>query len=213
MTGIAPALRVGFNLNNTALVQKTATGYTGVAPDLARRIAEAAGRALVPVDYPNARSAVEAVGDGWDIAFLALDPARADRMCFSTPYHSVSASFAVPNAHPAQSCTDVLHSATPIASPKGAAFHTKLVALTPQGPLHTAPTPAEARALFEADSTTALAGIRDTLLAANLVGCRVLSDEFARIEQAIALPKGADALLALVNEIVESFLHARATDP
>lgn len=212
-TAQATVLRVGFNLNNTALVQKTASGYTGIAPELARRIAEAAGRALVPVDYPNARSAVEAVGGGWDIAFLALDPARTDRMCFSRPYHSVSATFAVRKDHPAQNCTDVLHSATPIASPNGAAFHSKLACLTPQGGLRTAPTPAEARTLFEADDTTALAGIRDTLLAANLAGIRVLSDEFACIQQAVALPKSSDALLLLVNGIVDSFLHDRATDP
>lgn len=93
--GRSGVLRAALNLNNAALVQKAGNTYTGLAPDLARCIAAAMGRQLRFLGYPSARAIVEDTAYHWDIAFLAIDPSRVDRLSFSKPYHRVGATFLV----------------------------------------------------------------------------------------------------------------------
>ena len=199
------ALRVGLNMNNAALIRKDGAGYTGVAYALAQRLADAAGLRLEPVEYPNARSVVDAVGSDWDIAFLAIDPARTDRIAFSGPYRSVEATFLVRDRAPNLRCSDVLASGDPILSARGAAYHAQLEPLAKPEALIVAASPAEALERFRSGEGSALAGIRNTLAAQEDAGFGVVPDCFARIEQAVALPLHNRAQLGFVNEIVSAF--------
>jgi polar amino acid transport system substrate-binding protein len=94
-------LRVAINFGNPILVQKDAkTGEAkGVSPALARQLASKLG---VPADfiaYKEAGKVFEALKSGaWDIAFLAIEPARAESIDFTAPYVIIEGAYAVPAA-------------------------------------------------------------------------------------------------------------------
>jgi polar amino acid transport system substrate-binding protein len=194
-----PSLRVALNMNNTALVQRAGDGYTGLAVHVAERVGAAMGLPLTFIEHPSAQSVVQAGPDGWDIALLAIDPSRADRMVFSDPYHSVEATFLVRDSPARRSCVEILEGNHTIMSAKGAAYQARLSALTPTGPLVIANSPDEARQRFLRGEGHALAGIRETLESSRIPGTRILPDNFAQIEQAVAVPVHAEAQIALIN--------------
>ena len=149
---------------------------------------------------------VQAVPDGWDIAFLAIDPSRTDRIAFSDPYHSVEATFLVRDTLAYQSCAEVLLGDHMIISAKGAAYQARLSALTPKGSLVVATSPDEARQRFLQGEGHALAGIRETLESVKIPGARILPDNFARIEQAVAVPVLANGQIAPINRTLRKML-------
>jgi polar amino acid transport system substrate-binding protein len=200
--GANPALRVALNMNNTALVQRTSDGYTGLAIQIAERIGAEMGTPLTYVEHPNARSVLQAEPDGWDLAFLAIDPARRDRIAFSDPYHSIEATFLVRDGLQVRSCEDILRGDHTMLSAKGAAYQARLSALGPKGPIVLAASPDEARRRFVNGEGAALAGIRETLEASRLAGTHVLPDSFAHIHQAVAVPIRNRAQIALINKIL-----------
>jgi len=69
----------------------------GVAVDLARELGT---RIHVPVElvgYDSAGKMFEAVKAGaWDVAFLAIDPGRADEIDFTAPYVEIQGTYLVP---------------------------------------------------------------------------------------------------------------------
>lgn len=186
-------------MNNTALVQRAGDGYTGVAIRIAERIGAELGLPLTFIEYPNAQSLVQAVADGWDVAFLAIDPSRTDRIAFSDPYHIVEATFLVREDLSHLSCAEILRGNHMIMSAKGAAYQARLEALTIKGPVTVAASPDEARQRFLGGEGHALAGIRETLESVRGPGARILPDSFARIEQAVAVPVSVKDLIALIN--------------
>lgn len=200
------ALRVALNMNNTALVQLAGDGYTGLAVRIAERIGAEMGAPLAFVEHPNAQSILQTEPDGWDIAFLAIDPSRTDRIAFSDPYHSVEATFLVRDTLAHRSCAEILQGDHMIMSAKGAAYQERLSALTPKGPLVVATSPDEARQRFLCGEGHALAGIRETLEAAKIPGASILPDNFARIEQAVAVPVLANAQIVLINRTLRKML-------
>jgi polar amino acid transport system substrate-binding protein len=73
-------LRAAINVGNAVLAQRDAAGGepTGVSVDLARELARRLGVPVQLIVYDAAGKVVEAGRAGaWDIAFVALDPARA----------------------------------------------------------------------------------------------------------------------------------------
>ncbi len=200
------ALRVALNMNNTALVQRAGDGYTGLAVRIAERIGAEMGARLTFIEYPNAQSVVHAVPDGWDIAFLAIVPSRTDRIAFSDPYHSVEATFLVREDLAHRSCAEILQGDHMIMSAKGAAYQARLSALMPKGPLVVATSPDEAQQRFLHGEGHALAGIRETLDSVKIPGARILPDNFARIEQAVAVPVRANGQIALINRTLKEML-------
>ena len=200
--GANPALRVALNMNNTALVQRTGDGYTGLAIQIAERIGAETGTPLTYVEHANAQSVLQAEPDGWDLAFLAIDPSRRDRIAFSDPYHSIEATFLVRDGLQVRSCEDILRGDHTILSAKGAAYQARLSALRPTGPIVLAASPDEARLRFLNGEGDALAGIRETLEASENTETHVLPDSFACIHQAVAVPVRNRAQIALINEIL-----------
>ncbi len=201
--GACSPLRVALNMNNTALVQRTGDGYTGLAIQIAERIGGEMGTPLTYVEHPNAQSVLQAEPDGWDIAFLAIDPSRTDRIAFSEPYHSIEATFLVRDGLQDRSCEDILRGDHTIIGAKGAAYQARLSALSPKGPIVVAASPDEARLGFLNGEGDALAGIRETLEAFKLAGTHILPDSFACIQQAVAVPVRNSAQMALINEILQ----------
>lgn len=89
-----------------------------------------------------------------------------------------------------------------IISATGAAYHARLSAFTPKGPIVLAASPDEARVRFLSGEGHALAGIRKTLEALKIPGTHILSDSFACIQQAVAVPVRDSAQIALINKVL-----------
>ena len=98
---LAPSgvLRAGINLSNFLLVSgKSATGEPeGVAPDMARAIAERLGVPVAYVTFPRPGELADAAGGNvWDIGLIAAEPARAEAIAFSPAYAEIEATYLVP---------------------------------------------------------------------------------------------------------------------
>src|SRR5258707_3159754 len=95
-------LRAAINLGNPALAKRDAAGQVaGITIDLGRMLADRAGAAFVPVLYPNVGALVDGARVGaWDIAFAAVDPARADALEFTAPYMEVGNTLIVRSSSP-----------------------------------------------------------------------------------------------------------------
>lgn len=121
VSSIAPTgfLRVAINTANEVLVSFPKVGapevagpkpeYQGVAPDVARLLAEAlgVGVVIVPFNNPNELAAA-AETEQWDIAILGNEPVRAEIIDFTAPMLEIEATFAVPpESHLMQPMNDV----------------------------------------------------------------------------------------------------------
>src|SRR5918999_4010509 len=88
---LAPSgtLRAGINYGNPILAQKDpATGeLRGITVDLARELARRIDVPVQLVPFDAAGKMTDALKTGaWDVAFLAVDPARAEEISFTAPY-------------------------------------------------------------------------------------------------------------------------------
>ena len=100
LSDLAPTgkLRVGINYGNPVLATRDpASGdLRGVAVDLARELGR---RVNVPVElvaFESAGKMFDAVKAGaWDVAFLAVDPGRADQIDFTAPYIEIEGTYLV----------------------------------------------------------------------------------------------------------------------
>ena len=97
-------LRAGINLSNFLLVTgKSPSGEPeGVAPDMARAIAERLGVKLKLVPFETPGELADAAGsDVWDIGLIGAEPVRAEKITFSAAYVEIEATYLVPvsNSH------------------------------------------------------------------------------------------------------------------
>src|SRR4029079_10204949 len=96
-------LRAAINFGNPILATKdAATGEPrGLSVDLPRELGK---RLRVPVElvtYDSAGRVVEALKSGaWDVAYLAIDPARAVDIGYSAPYVVIEGAYLVPKESP-----------------------------------------------------------------------------------------------------------------
>jgi polar amino acid transport system substrate-binding protein len=201
-------LRVAINLGNPVLAQQPpgAREPGGVSVALAREL----GRRLkVPVDFRtyDAAGKVTAAlqGEGWDLAFLAVDPLRADVMTFTHPYVVIEGTYIVPEDSPLRSIADVDRAGVRVAVGRGSAYDLFLARELKHAVRVQAPSSAEALDLFVRDRLEAAAGVRQPLLAfaAGHPGLRVVPGKFMSIRQAMAVPKGREAGARGLNAFVE----------
>ena len=91
-------LRAGINLSNFLLVTgKTMAGDpVGVAPDMAKAIADHLGVGLQLVPFPSPGPLADAaVDDVWDIGLIGAEPQRATHIQFSDAYVEIEATYLV----------------------------------------------------------------------------------------------------------------------
>ena len=201
-------LRVAINLGNPVLAQRApgSAGLQGVSVELAR---ELAGRLRLPIDfltYDGAGKVVDAVGEGaWDLAFLAIDPVRADVIAYTHPYVVIEGTYLVPAGSPLRSIEDVDRAGVRVAVGRGSAYDLYLTRALKQAQRVEAPSSAEALELFLRDKLEAAAGVRQPLadFAGAHPGVRLLPGRFMSIRQAIAVPKGREAGLPYLNAFIE----------
>jgi polar amino acid transport system substrate-binding protein len=92
-----PTLRFAINLGNAVLASLTPDGQpAGITVELAKDIARHLHCRPEFITYPAAGKVVEDAGqDVWDIAFLAIDPKREDRLRFTSPYITIKGTLLV----------------------------------------------------------------------------------------------------------------------
>ncbi|HJD44521.1 MAG TPA: ABC transporter substrate-binding protein [Candidatus Paenalcaligenes intestinipullorum] len=200
-------LRVAINYGNPVLAQRHASDNfpQGVSADLAREIARRLG--VVPrfISYDAAGKVFEGLDTNtWDLAFLAVDPVRAEKIAFTKPYVLIEGTYLVAESAPFQSVVDLDQDGLRIAVGKGAAYDLYLSRELKHASIERAATSPAAITLFVDRNLDAAAGVRQPLeaYAQTHSGYRVLDDAFTTIQQAVAVPKGRDLAQAWLENFV-----------
>ncbi|MEO8716496.1 MAG: ABC transporter substrate-binding protein [Acetobacteraceae bacterium] len=211
-------LRAGINMGNFLLVTgKSPSGDPeGVAPDMAREIAQRLG---VPVKYvPFARPgelADAAGGDVWDIGLIGAEPARAEKIAFTAAYVEIEATYLVPAGSSLRTVEEVDRKGVRIAVTARSAYDLWLARNIRNAELVRSESLDGAYDQFIAEKLDALAGLRPRLLSdvQKLPGARILDGQFTAVQQAVGTARqnaeGARFLRDFVEEAKASGLVAR----
>ena len=193
---LAPSgvLRVGINLGNPVIAQPDPGGGDprGVGPALGRELARRAAVAVRFVKYETAGLMADAVVRGeWDVAFLAVDPARAAQIAFTDPYVLIEGAYMVPEASPIRRNADVDREGVRIAVGLKTAYDLYLTREIMHATLVRSASSKAAIAQYLREGLEAVAGVRQPLAAAAKAhpGQRVLDESFMVIRQASGVPK------------------------
>jgi polar amino acid transport system substrate-binding protein len=207
---IAPSghLRAAINFGNPVLAQKDPqTGAPrGVSVDLARELGRRLGVPVDLVTFDAAGKVFDALkADAWDVAFLAVDPVRANEITFTAPYVVIEGTYLVPDGSPLRAIEDVDRAGMRVAVARGSAYDLYLTRALQKAQLVRAATGVEAMDTFRRDGLDTAAGVKQALVtfAAQHPGLRVIPGRFMIIEQAVGIPKAHDAGAAYVRAFVE----------
>lgn len=207
---IAPTrtLRVAINYGNIVLAQKGPDGEPGgISADLGREL----GRRLkIPVSFTTFDTAGKVVNalNGpatWDVAFLAIDPKRAERIAFTPPYVIIEGAYMVPKDSSLQENAQVDKLGVRIAVGRNTAYDLYLARALTSAERVFAPTSQAALDLFRRERLDAVASVRQLLeiYARDHADVRVLPGRFMVIEQAVAVPKERDTALTYLSPFIE----------
>lgn len=201
-------LRVGINLGNPVIAQPGADGGDpkGVGPALGREVAQRLGVPLQYLTYETAGKLADAVKAGaWDVAFLAVDPARATDIDFAAPYVHIEGTYVVREGSPFLGVGDIDREGVRIAVGNKTAYDLYLTREIKRAQLVRGPTSLAAIEQFVGESLEAAAGVRQPLdkFAASHPGYRVLADSFMVIRQASGVPKGRANAHAFLAAFIE----------
>lgn len=204
------ALKVAINTGNRALVQYDGEDLRGVSPALARKLAAAIGARFEPVIYKGAGKVfADADEDIWDVAFLAIDPKRAEKVSFTRAYIAIEATFAVRADASILDIQEVDRLGVRLLTSLGSAYDLHLTKSLEHASLDRKGTPPESFEAFRAGSWDAVAGVRASLEQAFGAdpAFRILPGVLTKVEQAMVLPGGnnplRDALDAFVEQQIE----------
>lgn len=211
MRELAPTgkLRAAINFGNAVLAQKGPAGEPkGITPDLATELGK---RLKVPVEfvpYDAAGKVFEgATAGAWDIAFIAIEPARATQIEFSPPYVVIEGTYMVPVGSPLKEIADVDKPGIRIAVGRASAYDLYLTR-TIKNATVTRASVGGGRAMIELfvnDKLEVAAGVRQQLeaYAKGRTDVRIMAGRFMEIQQAMGAPKGRLAGAAYLRAFVE----------
>lgn len=188
-------LRAGINLGNPVIAQKGADGGEprGVGPALARELAKRLGLPITFTTYETAGKLADAVKQGaWDVAFLAIDPERAQEIDFTGAYVHIEGTYMVRNGSPLARIEDVDKPGVRVAVGLKTAYDLFLSRELEHARLVRSGSSVAAIQQFLDENLDAVAGVKQPLLtkAASTPGLRVMDGNFMTIKQAAAVPKG-----------------------
>jgi polar amino acid transport system substrate-binding protein len=204
-------LRVAINLGNAVLAQRRADGALpcGVSVELAHALGARLGVPVALVQFDAAGQVMEALGDdGWDIAFLAVDPLRSKEIAFSPPYVLIEGRYMVRDNSPVRCVADVDRPGMRVAVGEGSVYDLHLSRTLKHAQLLRFPTAVAAFARVEDNGLEAAevaAGIGQVVeqYARQRQGLRVVGESFMAIAQAIGVPAQRAAAAPLLWEFIE----------
>lgn len=188
-------LRFAINLGNPVLTTLLPDGAPGgITVELAKKLAAESQREARFVTWLTAGQVVDAaLQDQWDIAFLAIDPAREDKLRFTPSYVTIESSLMVKKESQIQSVQEMDREGVVINVGKGAAYELYLIRTLQHATMRQYATSQEAIQAFINGEGDWVAGIRQPLekAARENPQFRVLPDSFSQIHQAICVPRNA----------------------
>jgi polar amino acid transport system substrate-binding protein len=214
-------LRVAINLGNPVLAKRDEnTGVlSGVSVALAYALADELDISISLTPYDAAGKVFAALEDGaWDLAFLAIEPVRAEKIAFSSPYVCIDGTYLVRTESKFNLASALDADDCRIAVGRGAAYDLFLSRTLKNAELVRASTSAAAVDEFLKLGLDAAAGVRQPLerFAQSTTGLRVLTDNFTEIRQAMAVPIGraiaAEYVQNFINRCLQSGLVAKALE-
>ena len=149
---------------------------------------------------------VEGIKAGaWDVAFLAIDPLRANVMDFTAPYGEIEGACSLPGGSRIRDIADVDRDGVRVAVVAKSNYDLFLTRNLQHAELVRIPTTHGSADVFAAGKVDVLAGVRQRVDEASrkYPGSRLLEGRFMVIRQAVAVPKGHAAGLQYVREFVE----------
>ena len=207
---LAPNGRIyaAINFGNPILaVKNPVTGEpAGVSVDLSRELARRLGVSVQLVTFEAAGKVVEALKAGsLDIAFVAIDPARAVDISYSAAYVVIEGAYLVEQNSPIRSNDEVDRPGIRVAVGAGSAYDLYLARELKQAKLVRAPTSPTVVDTFLAQKLEVAAGVKQQLEAdaKRLTGLRLLDGRFMVINQAMGTPVGRNAGAAYLRDFVE----------
>ncbi|GAC1348584.1 MAG: transporter substrate-binding domain-containing protein [Acetobacteraceae bacterium] len=220
VTELAPTgvLRAGINLSNFLLVTgRTAAGDPdGVAPDMARAIAERLGVDVRYVPFPRPGDLADAADDNvWDICLIGAEPARAEKIAFTPAYVEIESTYMVPPGSELHSIADVDQPGIRIAVAARTAYGLWLDRNIKHAELAHSDSLDASFEQFVRDGLDALAGLKPRLLTdvQRMAGARILDGKFAAVQQALGTLRrnqaGARFLRDFSQEAISSGLVAK----
>jgi len=201
-------LRAAINLGNPVLAQKDAASgeLRGISVELARELARRLGVPVELIPFEAAGKVTAAVKSGaWDIAFVAIDPARATDIAFTAPYVIIEGTYVVPVGSPLRTIEDVDREGVRVAVSNKSAYDLYLSRTLRRAQLVRAPSPPASMEMFVRDRLEAAAGVRQPLVefARNDPNYRVIAGRFMVIEQAMGTPQGRERGARYLREFIE----------
>ena len=200
------ALRFAINLGNALLAEQLTDGsLQGLTVDLARKIAHSCQQPELLKPYPAAKHIVDdASNNQWDIAFLAVDPARENELSFTSPYLTIDCTVLVRRDSEVHSVHEMDREGVTINVGRGSAYSLPLTRTLKHARLCEYPTTQQALSAFLAGEGDMVANIRQLLEAAALGqdSVRVLPDSYSQIQQAICVPRAAPHYYQQMEELV-----------
>ena len=202
-------LRAAINFGNPILaVKDAATGEPrGVSVDLSRELARRLNVPLELVTYDAAGKVVEALKAGaWDVAYVAIDPARAVDINYTAAYVVIEGAYLVPQNSPIRSNDEVDRPHVHVVVGTGSAYDLFLTRHLKQAKIVRAPTSPAVTDLLVAQKLEVAAGVKQQLQAdaRRIPGLRMLDGRFMVINQAMGTPRGrGEAGAKYLREFVE----------
>ena len=201
-------LRAGINLSNFLLVRgRTEAGDPfGVAPDMARALADRLGVPVRYVPFPNPGELADAAERNiWDVGLIGAEPQRAEKITFSPAYVEIAATFMVGPGSGIQSIADIDRAGVRIASTARAAYDLWLERNIRHAEVIRASSIDAAFETYVSMKLDALAGLKPRLLSdvQKIPGARILEGQFAAVQQAIGTARKNTQGAAFIREFVE----------
>ncbi len=207
-------LRAGINIGNVVLTSRDPVSgeWRGIPFDIARELGRCLGVPVEIVPFNSAGKLAEGAKAGaWDIAFLGIEPERAENISFTAPYAEIAAGYLVPANSPLRNSADVDREGVRIAISAKSAYELVLNRTLKHARLEAVPgvdgMPGIEGAYdkFISEKLDVLAGLKPVLAAYadRLPGSRILDGEISTVEQAIGTLKGREAGVKFLRQFVE----------
>ncbi|MEO5695157.1 MAG: transporter substrate-binding domain-containing protein [Usitatibacter sp.] len=201
-------LIAGVNLGNPVIAQADPAGGAprGVGPSLARELARRLGVPIKYVTYDTAGKMSDAVKAGaWDVAMLAVDPARANDIAFSAPYVQIEGTYLVRADSSFRKIEDFDKPGVRIAVGLKTAYDLYLTRTIKNATLVRSANSIAAVEQFRNDKLDAAAGVKNPLdvIAAKDRSVRVIPGNFMTIGQASGVPRARTRSAAYLSAFIE----------
>ncbi len=215
---LAPSgtLRVGIYPGSpTSMVTDAAGKPHGLAYDLGAELAKRLGVGIDYVRFQRVADIVSAIHDGQvDFTVTNATPARASEVSFSQPVLAIELGYLVPANSPIGKIEDIDKLGVKIGVTKGSTSERTLPAKFKQATIVPAESVKVAVAMFGRGEIDLYATNKPTLfeMSDQMPGARILDGNWGAEHMAIAVPKGREAALPLLNSFVAEEQSSGALD-